>query len=326
MLHMKKLVIFLVLFLLSVNTLAIGERASLFQEQLQTLHSPVETMLKNKKASLHPGDKMYLPFIENDIIPTDLLEEYQAHMVGTSISSNPEVLEITETGLMVAKQSGQSEISYTSNGVTQTLTVVVSSENLPIQIQNLIYIANYEYLSNAMQRLPRYNKYAKWYYKTHKEVGWCSVFTSYLNNAAGLATFKHNNINLTPLEGAKVFGLLEGQVGNQYVGFQSVNRFVQVPKPGYNVIYGNRKNAYKHTHIGLVVESIDLGNGRYRIRTIEGNMSNTVKSYVFEYDSTVAHPKENMYEVDEAFRTNPLYQYTLHTDYWSVFGFCATWE
>ena len=35
---------------------------------------------------------------------------------------------------------------------------------------------------------------------------------------------------------------------------------------------------------------------------------------------------EVLSELPEAEQTNPLVQYELHTDHWSVFGFCQTWE
>ena len=33
-----------------------------------------------------------------------------------------------------------------------------------------------------------------------------------------------------------------------------------------------------------------------------------------------------MAQVPEEMQTDPLVQYTLHTDHWSVFGFGQTWE
>lgn len=318
-------VFFIVLVLFSVDSVY-AEKADEFQKQLDDLKSPIQSMLETGKAYLRVGDTFYLPFIEKSIIPTDQFDNYESKMSGSASVSDPNIVSVSKNGLISVLSNGNATITYKNNNQTMTLEIIADDSNQPIAIQNLIYIANYEYLSTAMNRLPKYNKYAKWYYKKKKEVGWCSVFSSYVTNASGLPTFKHDTIALDSLSANKAFGLLEGQVGNQWEGFDSVDRFTNIPKPGYYVIYGNRKNAYKHTHIGLVVDVKAVGNGFYKIRTVEGNMSNTVKSYVYLYDSKISHPKENMFETDSNDRENSLFQYTLHTDYWSVFGFCATWE
>ena len=93
--------------------------------------------------------------------------------------------------------------------------------------------------------------------------------------------------------------------------------------------------AYLTTHIGSVVEVEDRGGGIYAVTTVEGNMSNTVKRYTYLYDSnksnhqittdTRKHLQENMSMLPESEHTDPLCQYELHTDHWSVFGFGATW-
>jgi hypothetical protein len=96
------------------------------------------------------------------------------------------------------------------------------------------------------------------------------------------------------------------------------------------------RNGYRVTHIGIVVDAIPLDDGMYRITTVEGNMSNSVKSYVYLYDSNKDNHlvgvekgkklQRNMSPVAEDDREDPLPQYDLHTDYWSVFGFCETWK
>ncbi|NMD37615.1 MAG: CHAP domain-containing protein, partial [Christensenellaceae bacterium] len=226
----------------------------------------------------------------------------------------------------VALNEGVCEITYKKSNEILKTTIKVSNSTIPLGIRNLTYIGKREFLVNQMSRLPKYNQYAKWYYKKHKEVGWCSVFTSYVTNAAGIDTYKYNTIPIDEINKYSVFGLLEGQVGHQWDGFTSVNRFTNIPQPGYYVIYGNRKNAYRFTHVGLVVDVEKFPDGWYQVTTVEGNMSNTVKKYCFMYNSNIEHPKENMAEVDKEQQINELTQYKLHTDHWCVFGFCATWE
>ena len=96
------------------------------------------------------------------------------------------------------------------------------------------------------------------------------------------------------------------------------------------------KKAYRTTHIGSVTDVVDLGDGLYAVTTVEGNMSNTVKSYRYIYDSNKTNHyigtenrnklQYNMSVLPADMQTDPLVQYDLHTDYWSVFGFCQTWE
>ena len=79
-----------------------------------------------------------------------------------------------------------------------------------------------------------------------------------------------------------------------------------------------------------------VGGGGNAVTTVEGNMSNTVKSYCYLYDSKKANNligvedrnklQYNMSELPAELQTDPLVQYTLHTDHWSVFGFCQTWK
>ena len=185
----------------------------------------------------------------------------------------------------------------------------------------------------ARQRLPKYNQYAKWYYGKKKEVGWCSVFTIFCANAAGFDPIEEKTID--PEGDYTDLFFREGQVGNQYDGFNKLGRFVGVPKPGYTVIYVDMSKAYLTTHIGSVVAVEDRGDGLYAVTTVEGNMSNTVKRYTYLYDSNCSNHQittdtrknlqENMAMLPEGEHTDPLCQYELHTDHWSVFGFGATW-
>jgi hypothetical protein len=99
-------------------------------------------------------------------------------------------------------------------------------------------------------------------------------------------------------------------------------------------MYANRKNAYLFTHIGIVTDVVDLNDGLYQITTVEGNMSSTVKSYTYVYDSNLSNHlltsnsrekiQSNILMVPETERTDPLTQYDTTEDF-AVFGFCATW-
>ena len=198
----------------------------------------------------------------------------------------------------------------------------------------MAYVAIREFLETKQARLPKYNKYAKWYYGKKREVGWCAVFSIWCANASGSEPLKGKD-STDVSEDATLY-LKEGQVGNHYDGFSALDRFGAVPRIGYMVIYADMRNGYKVTHIGIVVDAVPLEDGIYRITTVEGNMSNSVKSYVYLYDSNKSNHlvgvekglklQRNMSQAPEDDREDPLPQYELHTDYWTVFGFCETWK
>ena len=218
---------------------------------------------------------------------------------------------------------------------TVSYTVTVSDDAMPEAIKNYIYVLNREFYSVKRARLPRYNQYAKWYYKKKKEVGWCAVFTAYCANAAGVQPLELRDLDKldTPPD---VMFVRQGEVGHQYDGFSDRGRFAGIPKPGYLVIYADMSKAYLTTHIASITDVRDLGDGLYALTTVEGNMSNSVKSYSYIYDSTKSNHlitnkdrsnlQFNMSELPSEAHTDPLVQYELHTDHWAVFGFCQTWK
>ncbi len=303
-----------------------AERILIFENEIEELKSPKELMIENNVCDLRVGDALYFPLVVKDIIPRDEIETFEPEIDGAFSSTDEKIAFVDKNGYIVAINEGECDIIYEKPSGKISMKVNVSNSTIPLGIRNLTYIGKREFLFNQMSRLPKYNQYAKWYYKKKKEVGWCSVFTSYATNASGIDTYKHNTIPIDEINNYSVFGLLEGQVGHQWDGFTSVNRFTNIPQPGYYVIYGNRKNAYRFTHVGLVVDVEQFPDGWYKVTTVEGNMSNTVKKYCYMYNSNIEHPKENMAEVEKDQQTNALTQYKLHTDFWDVFGFCATWE
>ena len=236
---------------------------------------------------------------------------------------------------MTGVSAGEAEVSCLLGEDEYTYNVTVGDDQLPQAIKNYIYVLNREFYTVQRSRLPRYNQYAKWYYKKKKEVGWCAVFTAYCANAAGVQPLELRDLDKleTPPD---VMFVRQGEVGHQYDGFSERGRFVDIPKPGYLVIYADMSKSYRTTHIASITDVRDLGNGLYALTTVEGNMSNSVKSYSYIYDSTKSNHlittkdrnklQYNMSELPAADRTDPLVQYELHTDHWSVFGFCQTWQ
>ena len=109
-----------------------------------------------------------------------------------------------------------------------------------------------------------------------------------------------------PVEG--VFHVKEASVGKLLRGYQLVNRTTNVPQPGFLLVYGCSFN--KTIHVALVYDVQSLGDGKYRITTLEGNMANRVKMYIHDYDmnaevNTKKKDSTNLSEVPEDEREIP---------------------
>ena len=116
-----------------------------------------------------------------------------------------------------------------------------------------------------------------------------------------LEYFKKNagDDGFCPAEG--IMHVKEASVGKLLRGYQLMNRTTRVPQEGYLLVYGCSYN--KTIHIALVYDVEELGDGRYRITTLEGNMSNRVKMYVHDYDMNAEDWQKNLSAVPEGERT-----------------------
>ena len=320
--------------LLPAAALADEETEQLFAQRLAELKTPAQLGAESGEYQLRTGNSAYFPHVSPGVIPFDQMAETPLPAPeGTFSSDNESVVTVSENGLMTAVAPGIAVVRWQSPEGERAVTVTVGDDLISEIGKNYVYVLNREYYSVARERLPRYNQYAKWYYRKKKEVGWCAVFTIYCANAAGFDPLEEKEID--PEQPYTDVYFREGQVGNQYDGFRKLDRWVGIPKPGYTVTYVDMKKAYLTTHVGSIVAVEDRGDGVYAITTVEGNMSNTVKRYTYLYDSKLSnheittdtrkHLQYNMSMLPEAEHTDPLSQYELHTDHWAVFGFGATW-
>ncbi len=311
------------------------ETIAAFEAAALALQTPARQGMETGTYALHPGESAFVPDVAPDITPFDAeLAAAKPVAEGSFESSDEQVVTVDARGLMTAVSQGNAAITYhkAAGDVTYQVTV---SESTPTELaKSMAYVALQEFYNTKRAKLPKYNKYAKWYYGKKNEVGWCSVFGIWCANAAGNNPIKEKEAAEIPEE-ATLY-LREGQVGNQYDGFLALDRFSGVPAVGYMVIYADMSNAYRTTHIGVVVDVQDRGGGLYQVTTVEGNMSNSVKGYRYLYDSNADNHlvgvekglklKNNMSQLPPEEQTDPLFQYELHTDHWSVFGFCQTWK
>lgn len=336
----RRLTVLLLVIVLMVPSFAFAltakERTVLFEQAEAALLTPDQISSETGLFGLHTGDSAYAPCVSPGIIPFDELGEegLQPTKTGTFSSSDENVVTVSEIGLMTGVAPGEASVTCVTEDGEFTYTVTVGDDQLPQIIKNYIHVLNREFYSVKRAKLPKWNEYTKWYYGRKREVGWCAVFTIFCANAAGTDPLTLEQLDA---ENAPPVQFIEqGQVGHQFDGFMDMGRFVSVPRPGYLVIYADMDNAYRTTHVGSVTDVQDLGGGRYAVTTVEGNMSNSIKSYCFLYDSNKANHmvgtekglklQWNMEELPEDMHTDPLVQYQLHTDHWSVFGFCQTWK
>ena len=310
------------------------DTAALFDQALAALQTPAQEALQAGAYTLRLGETAVMPAVAPAITPFDELPAAMPAVQGSFDSADPAVVSVDAAGLMTALAEGESTVTYRAPTGDVAVLVSVRRGAMPEAVKAFVYVARREFYLNKRARLPKYNQYAKWYYGKRKEVGWCSVFTIWCANASGTDPVPEEQAETLAQGGVALFR--EGQVGNQYDCFQKLGRFTGVPQPGYLVIYGDLSNGYRTTHIGIVVAAEDMGGGIYKVTTVEGNMSNTVKSYTYLYESGKANAtvgveagkklQSNMAALPREQQTDPLTQYKLHTDHWCVFGFGASWQ
>ena len=165
------------------------------------------------------------------------------------------------------------------------------------------------------RRSKNVNKYTEWRGKGIG-FGWCGGYITWCMMQA--------NVEMEELEAVKkaakesedsVFVQVEGvhhvkeaSVGKLLRGYQLMNRTTNVPQPGFLLVYGCSFN--KTIHVALVYDVKNLGDGKYRITTLEGNMASRVKMYIHDYDmnaevNTNKKTSTNLSEVPEDEREIP---------------------
>ena len=176
----------------------------------------------------------------------------------------------------------------------------------PALIRSVLDIAYSEWESVGGANLPDSNKYTKW--RNNYKWGWCNGFITWCMLEAGVPmddydyfkeAAKSTADGFVPVEG--VHYSKESSVGKLLPAFQMMNRTTMVPQPGYLLVYGASYSRY--IHVGMVYDVQALGDGKYRITTIEGNMNHTVKMFIHDYDMNAADKEKNLSVVPEAEQT-----------------------
>ena len=171
-------------------------------------------------------------------------------------------------------------------------------EQVPEKIQQLLDLAYSEWQTVNGKKLARSNKYTKW--RNNYEWGWCAGFVTWCMLQLDVPMERMQDMEEKEVSG--IVHVKEASVGKLLRGYQKMNRATNVPQKGFLVVYGVANSVNKTTHVGLVYDVVDMGNGKYRITTIEGNMSNTIRMYVHDYDLNADRYK-NLSAIPEEERT-----------------------
>ena len=158
----------------------------------------------------------------------------------------------------------------------------------PPLIQSVLDIAYQEWESLGGAALKKSNKYTKW--RNNYEWGWCAGFITWCMLEAGVPMMDSDKPVLDAAKASEdgffhadgVLYVKLANVGDLLTSYLAMNRTTKVPQPGYLLVYGASYSRY--IHVGMVYDVQPLGDGKFRITTLEGNMRNTVKMYIHDYD------------------------------------------
>ena len=175
------------------------------------------------------------------------------------------------------------------------------------------------------------NKYTQWrndYYWNSN--GWCAGFVTWCMLEAEIPQVSYKEIKKMPEEAPEpVYSITDSTPKNLFLGFQHLHRITRIPQKGFIILYGEGNN--KFTHVGIVYDVARVGDGVYRLTTLEGAMgANTVKMFVFDYDMNAAE-KKNVARIPEEAQTeeeSDMFTYALHgkaKNPWYVVKFMMPW-
>ncbi len=241
-------------------------------------------------------------------------------------SSDGQIASVDADGYIAAHSEGVCQISCTTDGVTIVYPLTVD-KNVPTELmKKAIASAENEFVTLDGKGVKRANKYTKWYAgKSGVEFGWCGAFVGWCLGEAGVSMYRVEKAQKVADDAT--WAISEASVGKILKGYQKMERTTDIPRPGYLVIYSVTKKSYYNIHVGLVTEVSDLGDGKYLLTTIEGNVSSRVKKYQYYYDSSqeAAEKQRNMSALPEEKQTDEKVCYTLHSKDWYIKIFCQTY-
>ena len=162
----------------------------------------------------------------------------------------------------------------------------------PEIIQNMINIACDEWKELEGKKLKKSNKYTKWW--NDYEWGWCAGFVTWCMLEAGIPTELEDDILAEPEGSRKGIFCVRGSSPAKYLhSFLHMNRTTMIPQKGFVILYG-KKGKNGSWHEGIVYDVQPLGDGKYRLTTIEGNVNSSVWMFVHDYDMNAEKKAKNI--------------------------------
>lgn len=252
--------------------------------------------------------------------------EYLPAKRGTWVSSNPAVAQVNDRGIINFLKEGEATVTFTSSsGKESRLSVTVGpAGEMPEVIQQGIDFALKEWEEAANEPFPRSNKYTFWLRNAKSTFGWCGAFANYCLDQVGIPMERRGNSTLQP--DGRPHAVHEAAVPKLWESFTKMGRIAYIPQPGYEVIYG-RRGSTPYIHLGLVTRVQDLGEGKYLLETVEGNMDNRILRYSYIYDALAEKADRNYYALPDELQTQPeVFKYEPHNKGgWYITAFGATW-
>lgn len=248
---------------------------------------------------------------------------------GSFQSDNTEVARVDSRGNVSFYGEGEASVTFTDKKTEQKTTIdfiVLAGGSIPPEVEQGIAVALHEwdeYLQSG-KSIPKSNKYTKWFCGRPCEFGWCGAFVNFSLEMGGVPMASREKTEL--LIDGRAGAVREAAVPKILEGFKKMDRIGYIPQPGSEVIYG-RRGGYATIHVGLVTEVKPLGEGKYEVQTVEGNMGPRIRRYHYIYDAFADNFERNMSALPKEQQTSPeIFNYIPHKDgAWYVTAFGQSW-
>jgi len=213
-------------------------------------------------------------------------------------------------------------------------------QDIPETIQQVLDLANEEWLATEGKNLKDKNKFTEWRGKGYK-FSWCGGYVTWCMLQLDVPQEEKNKTKRQEVEG--IVHVKEAGVGKLFDGYERMNRLTRIPQKGFVVVYGTSKKFGKsaptpYYHVGLVYDVEKLSENKYRLTTLEGAVTIpkknglTIRKYVRDYTipETTKDKEKDLTLVPEEERTEEetdlfTYHYSYDNKYEYVTIFLMPW-